>query len=98
MIAVVPVNETLCDATVPKSAVEADASVVTTPKPPVQPPDRFEHVSVGNLETFSVPLLILVAFVVSVVADAAKATPFVFVQVVLKVLAAHVQSPVPAFV
>ena len=93
-----PVSEILCEATVPKSAVEAEASVVTTPNPPVHPPDRFEHVNVGNLETFSVPELIFVAFVVSVVADGAKDTPLVLVQVVLKVLAAHVQSPVPAFV
>jgi hypothetical protein len=46
----------------------------------------------GNNEYNSDPLVILVAFVVSVVADGAKATPLVFVQVIVPVLA-NVQSP-----
>ncbi len=50
-------------------------------------------VKAGRREAERVPLLILAALVVSVVADAAKAAPFVRVQIIEPMAVVIVQSP-----
>jgi len=57
----------------------------------VIPPEIF--ILLGSLELLSVPLLMFVALVVSVVAEGAKLVPLVFVQVTTPVAKFIVQSP-----
>ena len=55
-------------------------------------PPRVEAAGSGSLAAGNVPLVMFAAFVASVVADAAKFTPLVFVQVIAPALES-VQSP-----